>query len=57
MSLLLACVDQDKEAASIIVNRILNEFNHKIIPVSRNHEQQELQINLSIGYTAYKNEG
>lgn len=53
---IISIVDHDKEAASIIVNRILNEFNHKIIPVSRNHEQQELQINLSIGYTAYKNE-
>ncbi|MFW9618474.1 MAG: GGDEF domain-containing protein [Sulfurospirillum sp.] len=51
---IISIVDQDKDAASIIVNRILNEFNHKVIPVSRNHEHQELQINLSIGYTAYK---
>lgn len=51
---IICIVDQDKDAASIIVNRILNEFNHKIIPVSRQHEEQELQINLSIGYTAYK---
>ncbi|QEH06656.1 putative diguanylate cyclase [Sulfurospirillum multivorans] len=53
---IICIVDQDKEAASTIVNRILNEFNHKMIPVIRNNEIQELQINLSIGYTAYKNE-
>lgn len=52
----LCIVDNDKNAASTVVNRILEEFNHKTIPVSRNSEAQELQINLSIGYTAYKDE-
>ena len=51
---IICIVDQDKEAASTIVNRILNEFNNKTIPVSRNLDQQELQINLSIGYTIYR---
>ncbi|MBP1680733.1 MAG: putative diguanylate cyclase [Proteobacteria bacterium] len=53
---IISIVDHDKDAASTIVNRILNEFNHKMIPVTRNHDKQELQINLSIGYTAYKDE-
>jgi len=53
---IICIVDQDKEAASTIVNRILNEFNNKTIPVSRNSDKHELQINLSIGYTAYKND-
>ncbi len=53
---IISIVDQDKNAASTIVNRILNEFNNKTIPVSRNHDQQELQINLSIGYTLYRND-
>jgi len=53
---IICIVDQDKDAASTIVNRILNEFNHKMIPVSRNNDVHELQINLSIGYTAYKSE-
>lgn len=52
----LCIVDDDKNAASHIVNRILEEFNQKTIPVARNNETQTLQINLSIGYTAYKND-
>lgn len=51
---IICIVDQDKDAASTIVNRILNEFNNKTIPVSRNNDQHELQINLSIGYTIYR---
>ncbi|WP_333804307.1 GGDEF domain-containing protein [Sulfurospirillum sp.] len=53
---IISIVDKDKDAASTIVNRILNEFNNKMIPVKRNDEKQEIPINLSIGYTAYKNE-
>jgi len=53
---IICIVDQEKDAASIIVNRILNEFNNKTIPVTRHHDSSDLQINLSIGYTAYKNE-
>ena len=52
----LYILDDNKESASFIVNRILNEFNNKTIPVLRNNEPYELQINLSIGYTAYKEE-
>ncbi len=51
---ILGIVDQSNEAASHIVNRILEEFNHKSIPVSKNNDSHDLQINLSIGYTAYK---
>ena len=51
---ILGIVDQNGEAASYIVNRILEEFNHKSIPVSKNNDAHDLQINLSIGYTAYK---
>ena len=53
---IICLVDPDKDTASTIVNRILNEFNAKMIPVTRNHEKQEIPINLSIGYTAYKND-
>ncbi|WP_263832984.1 GGDEF domain-containing protein [Sulfurospirillum oryzae] len=53
---IICIVDHDKDAASVIVNRILNEFNNKTIPVTRNGDKHDLQINLSIGYTAYKNE-
>jgi diguanylate cyclase len=51
----LCIVDDDSNAASIIINRILEEFNQKSLPVTRNNEKQSLHINLSIGYTAYKN--
>ncbi len=50
----ICIVDEDKNAASHIVNRILEEFNNKTIPITRNQENQDLQINLSIGYTSYK---
>lgn len=53
---IICIVDHDKDTVSTIVNRILNEFNSKMIPVTRNHEKQEIPINLSIGYTAYKND-
>lgn len=53
----ICVVDEEKEAASFIVNRILNEFNNKTIPVTRNgDDHHDLQINLSIGYTTYRNE-
>lgn len=51
---ILGIVDQNPEAASRIVSRILEEFNHKSLPVSKNNDSHDLQINLSIGYTAYK---
>lgn len=44
----------EKDMASHIINRILNEFNHKTIPTQRNGESHNLHINLSIGYTAFK---
>jgi len=50
----ICIVDEDKNAASHIVNRILEEFNNKTIPIVRNNDKQELHINLSIGYTSYK---
>ncbi|MBN1838562.1 MAG: GGDEF domain-containing protein [Campylobacterales bacterium] len=50
----ICIVDHDKEAASHTVNRILNAFNQKSIPVTRNDQLHELHINLSIGYTMYK---
>ncbi len=50
----IAIIDSDANAALHIVNRVLNEFHDKTIPVSKNNETQSLQINLSIGYTAYK---
>ena len=52
----ICLVDDNKEAASVVVNRILNEFNNKTIPVTRNLDYHDLQINLSIGYTSYKSE-
>lgn len=51
---ILGIVDQNPDAASVIVNRIIEEFNHKTIPVTKNSYAQELQINLSIGYTLCK---
>lgn len=51
---IISLVDHNKDAVTTVVNRILSEFNHKIIPVLRNNQQQELQINLSIGYTIFK---
>lgn len=52
----ICIVDENQNASSTIVNRILEEFNNRIIPVIRNNHEQELHINLSIGYTAYKEE-
>lgn len=49
---IICIVDENQNSASGIINRILNEFNNKTIPTRK----QELQINLSIGYTAYKQE-
>lgn len=46
----ICIVDNDHNSASGVINRILNEFNNKTIPT----HSQELHINLSIGYTAYK---
>lgn len=50
----ISITDEDKNTASIIINRILDEFNTKTIPITKSKAEQELQINLSIGYTAYK---
>lgn len=50
----ICIVDHDKDAASHTVNRILNEFNQKSLPITRNEQPHELHINLSIGYTMYK---
>ena len=46
----ICIVDDNTNSASGVINRILNEFNNKTIPT----QTQELQINLSIGYTGYK---
>lgn len=51
---IIGVVDKNEEVGSIVVNRILSEFNHKSIPITRKNDLHELQINLSIGYTAYK---
>ena len=47
---IICIVDDNTNSASGVINRILNEFNNKTIPT----QTQELQINLSIGYTGYK---
>ncbi|MDD3343957.1 MAG: GGDEF domain-containing protein [Sulfurospirillaceae bacterium] len=47
----ISVVDQQADAASGIINRILEQFNTASITLSAD---QELQIYLSIGYTAYK---
>lgn len=49
----ISIVDQDPNAAAGIITRILDQFNSASINIVPN---QELQINLSIGYTAYKPE-
>lgn len=49
----ISIVDQDTNAASGIITRILEQFNAASINITPN---QNLQINLSIGYTAYKPE-
>lgn len=52
----ICLTDEEESTASSIINRILDEFNNKTIPILQGKNTQELQINLSIGYTRYKNE-
>ncbi|AFL68683.1 GGDEF domain-containing protein [Sulfurospirillum barnesii] len=50
----IAMLTSDKDAAAQSVNRILNAFNNKSIPLIRNNLPHDVYINLSIGYTYYK---
>lgn len=52
----ICLADEEECTASGIINRILDEFNNKTILISKGKNTQELQINLSIGYTRYKKE-
>ena len=51
---ILGITDEQKESISHVINRILEEFNQKTLPVQKNDDAQQLQINLSIGYTSFK---
>lgn len=51
---ILGIVDDNNGAITHIINRILEEFNNKSIPVKKHDDEHKLQINLSIGYTSFK---
>lgn len=51
---LICITDKDSTFIEDVVTRILNDISTNTIKIEKNDTQKEININLSIGYTAYK---